>query len=796
MYVVYKDVAASGDCGQIGPSSAAVTLGYDPSEVQSYLPGGLSKVAPIDYAQLWSNCTTKHPSDTVSQPPSCLDITVSEELSKCQATWSQFEASQDNQDAHCYPQLSYPTGLQKVNTAWASCADAKTVGHPTPLFDPPRTLEAATAMVPGPSSTNAGDAAPSPGIDPGPSPTPPPSPVVNPPSNTPSNPDPVQSTPTDSQGNSPSSPNSVNDPPVNPPKNSPSNPGPGGEPSSANQQSSTDPNVAGDAPVNPPQGSSSNPDPINSPSSGNPSQPQQSPTNLDPPSNAPNNPPQVSPLDTKPVSDPTNGDPKVPGSSGAATNQNPQNPANPGKPDESPPSNNPQKTNEPANSSPPNGNEPQSPSDPITPSPGAANSDPEVAASPLTTTVQGHSIEASPGANYVVVDGQSVTHGSNPITVSGTPIALNSNSKLILGTSTIQDIFPIPSPGNAAGVPPAVPAAPFTTTIQGHSIEAQPSAGVVVIDGQSVTRGAATATISGTPIALGSNGDLILGSSTVQNVLPAPSAAAESTFSVGNQVVTLSSNNLVGAGTTLKPNAPAITINGTPVSLGPSALQIGSSTVPLNEAATITSAPIANIGGQTYTASQVTSGLVIAGSTLQVGSSALTISGTPVSLGPSALVVGISSIPYQDGSNSAIATPITIAGQTYTASENSNGDVILAGSTLHVGGTAMTISGTPVELQSSALIVGSQIIPLSADTAETTQGIGGFVFSGLKSGPGQPPTTANGPGSGNGTGPSGGSGTGGTKAFTGDGVRDIGMGTRVVWAMGLGTVIVGLTGIF
>ena len=410
--------------------------------------------------------------------------------------------------------------------------------------------------------------------------------------------------------------------------------------------------------------------------------------------------------------------------------------------------------------------------------------------------MQGHSIEASPGANFVVVDGHSITHGSDPITVSGTPIALNSNSEQILGTSTIQNIFPVPSPGKPNGGSPAKPAAPFTTAIQGHSIEAQPSAGVVVIDGQSVTRGAGTATVSGTPIALGSNGDLILGSSTVQNVLPAPSAAAESTFPIGNQVVTLSSNNLVGAGTTLKPNAPAITIDGTSVLLGPSALQIGSSTVPLNEAATISSAPVANIGGQTYTASQVTSGLVIAGSTLQVGSPAMTISGTPISLGPSALVVGTSSIPYQDGSNSAIATPITIAGHTYTASEDSNGDVVLAGSTLHVGAAPMTIAGTPVQLQSSALVVGSQTIPLNADAPEVTQGIGGFVFSGLNSGPGQPPSTANGPGSGNGTGASGGSGTTGAKPFTGGGVKDVGVGMRVVWAVKLGTVAMGLNGMF
>ena len=52
---------------------------------------------------------------------------------------------------HCYPYLSYPTGLQSVNPAWASCDSNACGGHLAAVFDPPRTLEPANALVPGPT---------------------------------------------------------------------------------------------------------------------------------------------------------------------------------------------------------------------------------------------------------------------------------------------------------------------------------------------------------------------------------------------------------------------------------------------------------------------------------------------------------------------------------------------------------------------------------------------------------------------------------------------------------------------
>ena len=445
------------------------------------------------------------------------------------------------------------------------------------------------------------------------------------------------------------------------------------------------------------------------------------------------------------------------------------------------------------NSDPPN--ESQSPDfqNSDTPSLGVPNENPSVANTPFTTIIGGHSIAASPLANIINVDGQSISRGADPVVVAGTSVALSSNGDLILGASTVQTLLPAPSSDSANG-DLNVPSAPFSTTFQGHSIEASPSAGVVAVDGQSITRGADPTVVSGTPIVLQSNGELIIGGSTVQNILPTASAPSLPTYSVGNRVLTLSSGQLIVAGTTLQPSGPGITIDGTPVSIGPSVLQIGTSSIglPINTpalmysvgskvftlssgnlvaagttlkpndlgvtidgtpvsvgpsavqvgtsilgldaGATITPGPVATIAGQTYNVNQYTGGLVIAGSTLHVGQPAITISGTPISLGTSALVIGTSIIPYPQNSPSSLVA--TIAGQIYTATQLTNG-IIIDGSTIHIGQPAITISGTPIVLQSSALIVGSSTIPFEENGPFSTQGFGGFIFSGLNGGPAQ-----------------------------------------------------------
>lgn len=88
--------------------------------------------------------------------------------------------------------------------------------------------------------------------------------------------------------------------------------------------------------------------------------------------------------------------------------------------------------------------------------------------------------------------------------------------------------------------------------------------------------------ISSTPIALLSNGDLVLGSSTLQHLMPAPVLTPPSAFPLGNQIVTLAPNNIIVSRSMLKPNDPALTIDGAPVLIGPSVVHIGSSVASFN----------------------------------------------------------------------------------------------------------------------------------------------------------------------------------------------------------------------
>ena len=66
---------------------------------------------------------------------------------------------------------------------------------------------------------------------------------------------------------------------------------------------------------------------------------------------------------------------------------------------------------------------------------------------------------------------------------------------------------------------PAVAPAALTTTINRHVIKGLPSSNLILIDGHTVTRGQGPITISSTPIALQNNGDLVIGTTSVKNLL-------------------------------------------------------------------------------------------------------------------------------------------------------------------------------------------------------------------------------------------------------------------------------------
>lgn len=672
-------------------------MGFDPSDVKSYGSDAQyeMKLDTIDYAQLWSNCTgtEANPTQVLIDEPPC-ETQTNSDGSSCQAQESRYLFSRAQDRIHCHPYLSYPPGLLEADSAWKTCADWPDGGHSVLLFDPPRTLAPATAMVPAPTQdpnrSRSASPASSPS-DPGPSKTalPSVSPAVSqagdrlPPTlvnSVPSHNDPNQNPPDGSPGSSSPSKSDPNKPPSNP---DPASPAPSqNDPNQAPDQAPPNENPVDQAPKNnDPNEGPSNPGPTNPVPSAN--DPDKSPSDPNPvlPQNNPN---EASP-------GPNSGNP-------AAFQNNPTKvPSDPDSvyqppaqnfPSEAPPKFNPADPELPkitAAANPPNGHTigPRPSKDPFDPNLQSGN---EPSKDPL----------ASPP--YQGFSAQPPT----PSSPANAPV--NDPS------------MPDPPSFEPNQVNPAPVATPFITTIEGYEFQAPASPNVLFVGGQSIAPGANPALISGTPIALQSNGDLIIGPSTIQNIFPIPSPAPPvSTFSVGTEVLTLSSNNVIAGGRTIARNDPALTVAGTPVSLGPSALHIGASAMPLPAPGPSPSpALLVTAAGQTYPVSQISNGIVVAGLTIVPDQPAITISGTPIqALGSSAVVIGTNTIPLVPTPRQTVQNPIvTVAGQANPVTPVSNG-IIIAGSTILPNQPAVTISGTPVQaLGNSAVMIGTSTIPI------------------------------------------------------------------------------------
>ena len=170
-------------------------------------------------------------------------------------------------------------------------------------------------------------------------------------------------------------------------------------------------------------------------------------------------------------------------------------------------------------------------------------------------------------------------------------------------------------------------------------------------------------------------------------------------FTVGSQSVTYNSaSQLAVAGQTLTPGAPAITIQGTPVSLEPSgdAVVVAGNTLPLPP---LVSAPTVSVAvaSQPIILNSL-SQYIVAGKTLIPGAPPISIKGTPVSLAPSAsaVIVAGSTIALPVGVNGPV---ISVGDQPVTA--NSASQYIFGSKTLIPGGPAITVSGMTISLAPS-----------------------------------------------------------------------------------------------
>ena len=320
----------------------------------------------------------------------------------------------------------------------------------------------------------------------------------------------------------------------------------------------------------------------------------------------------------------------------------------------------------------------------------------------------------------ISIAGTILTPGAPPITVSGTPIHLGT-SAFVVGTSTV----PL-APGIRSQM---------ITTIGGQAITAGPSA--LVIADNALSPGAPGATIDGTILSLNSAGQFVVGSQTIPLGSKVPGTI---TTNIAGQVITAAPNAIAVAGTTLTPGAPAVTLDGTLLSLDTdSELIVGSKTVPLESASP--SSIVTTIGGQVITAAP--NRIAIGGTALAPGAPGVTVGGTLVSLNTAGqLIVGSKTIALPKsgtgfGALSEVADPITttIDGQGITAGPTA---LVVAGTTLAPGAPGFTIDGTLVSLNTAAqLVIGSKTIPLQNENGVSsgqTAGIGGLIMGGFGNG--------------------------------------------------------------
>lgn len=314
--------------------------------------------------------------------------------------------------------------------------------------------------------------------------------------------------------------------------------------------------------------------------------------------------------------------------------------------------------------------------------------------SPPVLSVAGSKYTANAASQFVVA-GQTLTPGGQ-ITVASTPISLHPSADVaVVGGSTQVLTTPAPSPD------------PAVLTFAGSTYTAD-AASQFVVAGQTLSPGGQIR-VASTLISLAPSAHLaVIGTSTQLLTSPAPASnPAILTFASSTYTANTASQFVI-AGQTLTPGGQ-ITVSSTRISLAPSAsvAVVGTSTQSLATAPAplAAEAPVLKWDGSAYTA-DASSDFVIASQTLTPGG-IITLLGTPIRLAPGAAdaLIGTST------QSLAPADVFTLAGQLLTA--NPSGFAI-AGTTVLPGGSGVTVSGTPVRLESGGTLLvgnGSLVLP-------------------------------------------------------------------------------------
>ncbi|KAL9105540.1 MAG: hypothetical protein Q9187_008692 [Circinaria calcarea] len=250
--------------------------------------------------------------------------------------------------------------------------------------------------------------------------------------------------------------------------------------------------------------------------------------------------------------------------------------------------------------------------------------------------------------------------------VPGPAVITNTNdqSKQTSSRVVVNDFTFTPTARSDPGISPG-PANVLTVGGRAFTPVAE-SPGAIIFDGTTLTQGGAPTTIDAIPIIVtgGSiyvNGQAVAIPTAATAILPTVNPHMMTTIA-GQQISIINPSAALIGSQTIVIGQPAITISGQPISLGPSGLVIGSSTVQLPIPIPATRGIISS-----ETIALPPSNIVVAGSTLTPGSPGITVGGTYISLGSTVLVVGSKIEVYAPD------------GETATAASGGLGALIMSG---------------------------------------------------------------------------------------------------------------------
>ncbi|KAL8690363.1 MAG: hypothetical protein Q9218_004173 [Villophora microphyllina] len=366
------------------------------------------------------------------------------------------------------------------------------------------------------------------------------------------------------------------------------------------------------------------------------------------------------------------------------------------------------------------------------PGPISAAPAPSPAPAPLPTT------PAAPVPSALPQSVLQVPKSSPVITIGSSTITADSSSHFVIGSQTLAPggsaithsgtVLSIPPSGSGVVIGPSTqsiqPANPTPVITVGSSTLTADSSSYFVLGSQTLAPGGSAITHSGTVISLAPSASALVVAGQTQALTPALATPLPS-ITAGGQVVTENSaSQFVIGGQTLKQGAAPIVANGQTVSLAP-----GGSAIILNgQTAQIAQPsprllPVITVGGAKITGNSA-SQYIINGQTLAAGQAPITLSGQVLSIaaGGSAVVFGPSTQAFVTPPMVLSTSPPLITVGASRISANAASDYVIAGQTLHPGGSAITLSGTVISLAPSAtaLVIGGSTEALTPSSMLAT----------------------------------------------------------------------------